>query len=139
MLQLAASFDAKIGLESNGTNFCHMSRASFKLHFLGNGNGVFFDLFAIQMRKLTRLHRFLVAKSIPSQKVENIRVFRARSARKSKKFRARSARKQRKRKLFVVYFSRKPAHLWLYPPFQISSVLNNFDSKLELLIQQVER
>ena len=38
------------------------------------------------------------------QEVENMKVFRARSARKSENFRARSARKQRKTKLFRLYF-----------------------------------
>ncbi len=65
---------------------------------------VFFDLFITQMRKLIRFYPFLVAHSYLSQKVKNIRGFRARSARKSKNFRARSARKQRKTKLFKVCF-----------------------------------
>ncbi len=52
------------------------------------------------MRKPNELCSFLHENFIPSQNVENIRVFRARSARKSKKFRARSARKQSKRNVF---------------------------------------
>ena len=77
---------------------------AFSNCFSGKRKRDFFDLFAIRMRKLIGFYPFLVAKSIPSQKVKNTTFFRARSARKSKIFRARSARKQRKRKGLLLCF-----------------------------------